>query len=645
VKQFRVLLADNYEPMLKSYAKLFQRQGYNVTCASSYEDAKIALREGYFHLAVLDRRLRNNEDELDNSGAELAKEKNGAIAKIILTAFPTFETARDALAPDSSGERPLISYVSKREPSAVLFDHVERTMKGLGIRRDLPITWTWVDRTFVVQGLTGGKRDNAVLEQRIEEVEDLVIQLFPKAVHVHLERLLWQKSGRSAILTRAVFPGGVSHPSVVLLGKRADLLQETERMHSLGVSTTWPAVPFLERTQSTVRFAASALTYSKLDLLHSRPLAEVYRHGPEKSLAAALQQLMENVLPHWYKTPVQAGKDPRTHAPGLWDMDFHPDLIARAVSKIKNLVGGLGVSLRLENQELRALIGGREHIFPAPDKVFDRFAAKPVASCLLPGVLDGNNILVDDHGNLGLTNFAEIGGGPLLAAFWDMECMIRFDLAEDQNLGPLFETECMLTEGNFSRFDVGDVDPSARKAVKAVLLVRREAERFLQEKRWEWHSGIFREIALRVTDLLALDPLESTQLLHMAHLVLAAALTARAIGRLPKETTHAKSARDGLEIDEKNLAVLIRGERTILTRQSFKLFKCLFQNLGKPCEPEMLLTDGLGESSYDPDNASQKERLLTAIHRLRERIEQNPAKPRLLRTEPGGYCLHPDPEK
>jgi DNA-binding response OmpR family regulator len=179
--------------------------------------------------------------------------------------------------------------------------------------------------------------------------------------------------------------------------------------------------------------------------------------------------------------------------------------------------------------------------------------------------------------------------------------------------------------------------------VKAVFLIRREAERLLQEKRWEWHNGVLREIAKRVVDLIELPQLESVQLFHLTQLILAAGLTARAMSRQIKEFPELRRAR--LEIDEKNLAVLINGERVTLTRQSFKLLKCLFQNLGKPCGPDLLVVSGLGDHSYHPEDPSQKERLLTAIRRLRERIEKNPGKPILLRTEAGGYCLYPDTEQ
>lgn len=642
MKPFRVLLADDEQPVLQSYATLLQRRGYDVTSVGSYEDARNAIHEGYFHLAILDRRLRSKTDDLDNSGIELAKEKSGAIAKIILTAYPTFETSRDALVPGSSGERSIISYVSKKEPIEMFFDHVERAIGSLGIRRDLAVHWKAVDRASLVESLISAEVGSALLNQRAEEVEDLIGQLFPKAKEVHLERLLWQSTGRAALLARAIFAGAITKFCVVIVGTCKTVLEEVERFRSSGLSTSWPAVPLLERSCSTSRFAANLLTFANVDLAHARGLGEMYMHGPERAFSAAMQHLLEAVLPPWQRTPIQQNQQSPEVLSYRARLPLQPELFANAIGRIKDRAAGFGLGLHLEVGDLRASLNGREHVFPDPDYVLSEQASRPVSFYLVPGILDGENVLVDQQGGLGLTNFAEAGGGPLLAPFWELESAIRFDWSDGQKLGALFESDRLLTEGSFSRPEVRDVESSARKMLRAVLLIHRHAEPLLQGKRVEWHIGLLWEIGRRIADMNQLPHLDSGQLVRMSHLILAAGLTAQAIAQAHRNITASKKSRPALLLDERSLAVLLHGERVTLTRQSFNLLKCLYEHSGRPCNPETLVLGGLSEKHYDPEDQSQKERLATAIRRLRERIEQNPGEPKLLRTEGGGYCLHTD---
>src|SRR3954452_23430873 len=102
MKPLRLLIADNSPNSLEGYGEVFERAGYKVTRAGSYDQAQSALEHLYFHVAVLDLRLRRNSDRMDISGMELARKSSPAMAKVILTAYGRTEYLRDALAPDAS---------------------------------------------------------------------------------------------------------------------------------------------------------------------------------------------------------------------------------------------------------------------------------------------------------------------------------------------------------------------------------------------------------------------------------------------------------------------------------------------------------------------------------------------------------------
>ena len=99
-----ILLADNDLDFLKSRAELLEASGYTVIKASSPEDARKLLEENYVHLALLDIRLRDDSDEKDLSGIQLARDiSNRLIPKIIITSQPSYDYVRAALGPAADG--------------------------------------------------------------------------------------------------------------------------------------------------------------------------------------------------------------------------------------------------------------------------------------------------------------------------------------------------------------------------------------------------------------------------------------------------------------------------------------------------------------------------------------------------------------
>src|SRR5262245_54711934 len=93
----RLLLADNAITFANTCAEFLKRHGDHVQRASRQDECLRALKEGSVHLAILDRRMGDDHDEKDESGLILARQSNPRIPKIILTAFPTWEMARESL--------------------------------------------------------------------------------------------------------------------------------------------------------------------------------------------------------------------------------------------------------------------------------------------------------------------------------------------------------------------------------------------------------------------------------------------------------------------------------------------------------------------------------------------------------------------
>jgi two-component system, OmpR family, KDP operon response regulator KdpE len=91
-----------------------------------------------------------------------------------------------------------------------------------------------------------------------------------------------------------------------------------------------------------------------------------------------------------------------------------------------------------------------------------------------------------------------------------------------------------------------------------------------------------------------------------------------------------------LNVDFATRTVTVRGGKPVhLTPKEFDLLRVLVQNQGKPISHRRLL-----QTVWGPDNGEQTEYLRVVVNQLRKKIEKDPAKPDLIRTEPWvGYRL------
>jgi DNA-binding response OmpR family regulator len=95
-----------------------------------------------------------------------------------------------------------------------------------------------------------------------------------------------------------------------------------------------------------------------------------------------------------------------------------------------------------------------------------------------------------------------------------------------------------------------------------------------------------------------------------------------------------------LVLDSELQSVSVRGERTIkLTRLEFRLLQLLVAGAGRPLPTERITSHVWGYRSL-----GDRQLLKQLVHRLRQKIESDPAAPRYLVTVAGvGYLLHPSP--
>jgi two-component system KDP operon response regulator KdpE len=84
-----------------------------------------------------------------------------------------------------------------------------------------------------------------------------------------------------------------------------------------------------------------------------------------------------------------------------------------------------------------------------------------------------------------------------------------------------------------------------------------------------------------------------------------------------------------LTIDFENRQVVVRGRDVHLTPKEFDVLKHLVGNLGKPLSHRRLL-----QAVWGPEYGEETENLRVMINQLRKKIENDPARPKYILTEP-----------
>ncbi len=127
---YSILIADNDESYLETACYFFEDKGFNVLQAKNPTEAEHILKQkDKVDLAILDIRLINNDDDRDTSGLVIAKTVAMSVPKIILTAYPSLESVREALGPQVNGLHIAADYVCKKEGLESLLTSIRKVIK------------------------------------------------------------------------------------------------------------------------------------------------------------------------------------------------------------------------------------------------------------------------------------------------------------------------------------------------------------------------------------------------------------------------------------------------------------------------------------------------------------------------------------
>jgi DNA-binding response OmpR family regulator len=654
----RILFADNDLDFLKTRAEFLQKQGYDVLRAHTAAEAEQSLRDEWVHLAILDIRLVNDDDERDASGLILAKNKTyRAVPKIMLTGFPSYAYVRQALGRALDGLSPAVDFLAKRDGPEAMIQAVEEAFaERIRINWDLTIQWGTGLSGLQLANVIEPDLDSSRLLNQSNELEDLFRRLFYDSRQITFSRLLAQGEGRVALIVFAFSAEGIESQFVVTCGQRDHIQAEEANYEAFVTKITGPGGTLKANSVETTHFAATAYMLGGGNLEELATLTEFYRENSSKMVITALAHLFDTTLLPWQGKGQFLEKDKTLYesisaGPGLSEAALSPTTLAEQIEAIcqESLIAGLA-RFDYSPYELRFYLSdGSTVAYPNPVAFLSKkhlISEAPLLCGLTHGHLRGDTVLVNPQGQTWLIDFSNTGQAPLLRDFISLEAAIKFEMLTTSDMQMRYTMEQHLTTCTHlnEKLEIEILSPDIQKALQVISRIRGQASKVIGDELRAYLGGLlFYTLGYLVTYDLTVRHTRHELAPHL-HSLLSAAMLVQQLAPTPAEDLPLQ-ARDSLWLDEANREVWVEGRQVSLSPQEFDLLLYLYHQQGQLCSRTMIAEEVFAvEFKADLSEAEKKSieegRINSTMSRLRRKLEPNPDHPRYIISVRGeGYKL------
>jgi len=535
--------------------------GYTVLPAKDEREAIEFSRKEVVHLAVIDIRLVNDQDQEDWSGLHLADRLDPSISKIILTGH-RFDDAtalvRRVLGPDDRGQVMAADFVLKREGPEKLLEAIRSAFQNrIRLNTNLLITMskrlTW--RTLVEQlNLVRDRSEDEKLKAE-EVIESLTCSLFFEANAVHFLRTTPGYGSSTVALVRPAFEGAWGTELAVKFGPRESIAQEVANYKQwvnpfAGIrSTQLQEGPVWSREMGAIAYK---FVGENMKLVADFGAYYTARETSDTDVLATLENLFKRSCEKWYQS-TRPPTEPERKRLDLWYREQLNLLNAAAVDKLHRAFNSLLERNNSKHGEFRILEDGLLSVrlnergpltlpnpihFAFDDKSGDRLGdlfPTPSKVAITHGDLHASNVLVGKSGETWLIDFHRTGWGPALRDFAEMESNIKFDLLEDGSLRARYDLERVLLFPrtlNEPLSPVSNLSPKHLRALAAIQRLREMAWSLTDtESTHEYYVGLLFLALKRISGSTSSSGGERDNTVAKYHALLSAAMICQILGQ------------------------------------------------------------------------------------------------------------------
>jgi hypothetical protein len=469
-----VVLVDN--STVGPWADALRQRNYTILSATSAEQAIELIEDRWVHLLVIDARLRDDNDPLDDSGIQLTRDSRLKIyQQIIYTAYP--QDVALQLIQATYGTLPAnLRIYSKRDADIVTI--VDRafvpTRQGgtgqVGINFGQRLLYSDGLSTLSLVGrLRNAPTDGETIVARIGEIEDLFGKAF---IDCDMLRITPIPSGRGGGFVLIVTPEQdqqTQRTQLVKCGERRSIAREYRNYREhVRDFVDFAAHLTEDRTIETLHIGLLKYHIAFGDIDETITFAEFYRRNGSTMICQAIRNLFGRALFPWQRGP----NPPRAQNSSL--SRFYEDrLLFRSRNQAVdpatrwNVIGEATrhaakdvpspIGVRARNGTLVWTIGERQIELPEPHGYVAAIRAGQHAlfgdrywACRCHGDMHVENIRVTDDAQTWLIDFEYAGWGPLLQDAIQLESSILFGMIAERRLEHLLLLiECLASQTDF----------------------------------------------------------------------------------------------------------------------------------------------------------------------------------------------------
>jgi hypothetical protein len=306
----------------------------------------------------------------------------------------------------------------------------------------------YVDPVSVMMGMLERVDPIQGLSNKIE-IEDLFRRVFIDCDAIEIEKELWHKSGRVALLLRACF---LSRPDERFIGVLAKNLAEPNQRQVKPVDVS----KVIRRVHSQATSHYSLTVYQlegDPDWRKLRSIQDFFQMGDWERAGKCLMRVSDYIIGRWQRSYPRISRqtDLSETIRALLDLEEPSEIITRFKKQVRWLEEILpareGIGLKTEDNWLYIQLPNKSIQIAEPVGLLQAFLNEiyPGQLTYVPAQIDPATIFVDpDTGYVWLTELDGQGGRPRYWSEVDMEFCVRAAIVDSLTLDLLTEKELVL---------------------------------------------------------------------------------------------------------------------------------------------------------------------------------------------------------
>jgi CheY-like chemotaxis protein len=467
----KILLVEDLEQFYEPISRWLRESNYHVTLAKSRHEALNALDSDHYHLAILDIRL-DDEDDQNEDGLLILQEIgdrnfHNDFPCIVLTAYASVDNLMKA----TQAHR-VDRYIQKKPGyrsdllNAVdeLFEKVVQINFGLELLGN-------IDRSMseVVANVTWSNSARPKTMLLDSQARDLLGKLFRRAERIFITSLNPGFSGAVVLQVRPTWENGVGPPRIVKLGRHTKVMNEATNYDRFVDPYLSERTVRLVDTVYSQDLGALLYTFAKENHETLREFDKYYAEESAQKIVESIKSLIHDACRYWYKDR----RSTYERIPDLYYESFQLDE-RYLISRIQEVLPGFDPLQdifqmdRVKHTLTNPIAWLRENQSNCVQEVF---------KSITHGDLTGRNIMVNKRGTCWLIDFYRTYHSHILRDFVILETDIKYRLLEHPNWRDFYTLEKFLLQEELSHSSALDpkVPDDVRKAIEVLIGLRETA--------------------------------------------------------------------------------------------------------------------------------------------------------------------------